>query len=195
MRSALNPLRKVATGERKTPPLFRAARTANHHASKRRTQISLAHGFTTMGQRRAAPLQRGSVVTSLDTSGASSKTPEQIAAPTHQMPTSNADIRCRHRMPPTSADVKCHQRQANIKCRQRMRRRRMRRHQRRAAPERHLEGGAVGPYGIRVRSTRDGVVHLSGSVQTIRDWRAAEREARDRSGVTDVQNDLSILVR
>lgn len=58
-----------------------------------------------------------------------------------------------------------------------------------------LKEAAVGPYGIRVRSTRDGVVHLSGSVQTIRDWRAAEREARDGSGVTDVQNDLSILVR
>jgi len=58
-----------------------------------------------------------------------------------------------------------------------------------------LKDTAVGPYGIRVRTTRDGVVHLSGSVITIRDWKTAEADARDANGVTGVQNDLSVLVR
>ena len=58
-----------------------------------------------------------------------------------------------------------------------------------------LKDTAVGPYGVRVRTTRDGVVHLSGSVITIRDWKTAEADARDASGVTGVQNDLSVLVR
>jgi osmotically-inducible protein OsmY len=58
-----------------------------------------------------------------------------------------------------------------------------------------LKDAAVGPYGVRVRTTRDGVIHLSGSVVTIRDWKTAEADARDANGVTDVQNDLSVLVR
>jgi hyperosmotically inducible protein len=58
-----------------------------------------------------------------------------------------------------------------------------------------LKDTAVGPYGVRVRTTQDGVVHLSGSVITIRDWKTAEADARDASGVTGVQNDLSVLVR
>jgi osmotically-inducible protein OsmY len=58
-----------------------------------------------------------------------------------------------------------------------------------------LRDAAVGPYGVRVRATRDGVVHLTGSVVSIRDWNAAEAAARDASGVTGVQNGLSILVR
>ena len=53
---------------------------------------------------------------------------------------------------------------------------------------------AVGPYGLRVR-TRDGVVRLSGSVGTERDWRTAERQAREAPGVTAVQNDLTVLIR
>jgi osmotically-inducible protein OsmY len=52
----------------------------------------------------------------------------------------------------------------------------------------------VGPNGLRVR-TRDGVVRLSGSVGTEWDWRMAERQARDAPGVTDVQNDLTVLIR
>lgn len=58
-----------------------------------------------------------------------------------------------------------------------------------------LRDAAVGPYGVRVRTTRDGVVHLTGSVVSIRDWNAADAVARDASGVTGVQNGLSILVR
>ena len=53
---------------------------------------------------------------------------------------------------------------------------------------------AIGPYGIRVRS-RDGVVYLSGSVGTVRDWKVAAQEARGTAGVTAVQNDLSVLIR
>lgn len=58
-----------------------------------------------------------------------------------------------------------------------------------------LKDAAVGPYGVRVRTTADGVVHLTGSVISIRDWKTAESTARDVSGVTGVQNDLSVLVR
>lgn len=58
-----------------------------------------------------------------------------------------------------------------------------------------LKNTAVGPYGIRVRTTRDGVVHLTGSVISIRDWKTAETDARDASGGAGVQNNLSILVR
>ena len=58
-----------------------------------------------------------------------------------------------------------------------------------------LKDAAVGPYGVRVRATPDGVVHLTGSVISIRDWKTAEATARDTSGVTGVQNDLSVLVR
>ena len=58
-----------------------------------------------------------------------------------------------------------------------------------------LKDAAVGPFGVRVRTTSDGVVHLTGSVITIRDWKTAEADARDASGVTGVRNDLSILVR
>jgi osmotically-inducible protein OsmY len=58
-----------------------------------------------------------------------------------------------------------------------------------------LKDAAVGPYGVRVRTTRDGVVHLTGSVVTIRDWKSADRDAQDANGVTAVQNDLSILTR
>lgn len=58
-----------------------------------------------------------------------------------------------------------------------------------------LRNTAVGPYGIRVRTTRDGVVHLTGSVIAIRDWKTAEADARDASGGASVQNNLSILVR
>jgi osmotically-inducible protein OsmY len=53
---------------------------------------------------------------------------------------------------------------------------------------------AVGPYGLRVH-TRDGVVRLSGSVGTERDWRRAEQEARNTAGVAAVQNDLTVLIR
>jgi osmotically-inducible protein OsmY len=38
-------------------------------------------------------------------------------------------------------------------------------------------------------------VYLSGSVATIRDWKQADRDARGTSGVSEVQNDLSILMR
>jgi hyperosmotically inducible periplasmic protein len=58
-----------------------------------------------------------------------------------------------------------------------------------------LKDTAVGPYGVRVRATPDGVVHLTGSVISIRDWKTAEATARDASGVTGVQNNLSVLVR
>ena len=58
-----------------------------------------------------------------------------------------------------------------------------------------LKDTAVGPYGVRVRTSRDGVAHLTGSVITIRDWKTADMDARDASGVTGVQNELSVLVR
>jgi osmotically-inducible protein OsmY len=53
---------------------------------------------------------------------------------------------------------------------------------------------AVGPYGLRVQ-TQNGVVRLSGSVGTVRDWKKAEAEARGAQGVTEVQNNLSVLTR
>lgn len=58
-----------------------------------------------------------------------------------------------------------------------------------------LQDTGVGPYGIRVRTTPDGVAHLTGSVISIDDWKTAEAVARDVSGVTGVQNNLSVLVR
>ena len=53
---------------------------------------------------------------------------------------------------------------------------------------------AIGPYGVRVR-TVNGVVRLSGSVGTVRDYWVAQRQAQDASGVSDVQNYLSVLIR
>jgi osmotically-inducible protein OsmY len=53
----------------------------------------------------------------------------------------------------------------------------------------------VGPYGIQVHVTTTGVVRLTGSVGTERDWRTAQREARNTDGVAGVQNDLSVLMR
>ena len=58
-----------------------------------------------------------------------------------------------------------------------------------------LSNAAVGPYGVRVRTSRDGMVHLTGSVIYIRDWKQADEDARDVAGATDVQNDLTIMVR
>ncbi|HTU61958.1 MAG TPA: BON domain-containing protein [Polyangiales bacterium] len=58
-----------------------------------------------------------------------------------------------------------------------------------------LKNTAVGPYGFRVRTTSDGVVHLTGSVISIQDWKTADADARNASGVAGVQNNLSILVR
>src|SRR5689334_18352706 len=53
---------------------------------------------------------------------------------------------------------------------------------------------AVGPYGVWVHS-RDGMVELTGSVATIKDWQKASEDARSAEGVEGVQNDLSILMR
>jgi osmotically-inducible protein OsmY len=53
---------------------------------------------------------------------------------------------------------------------------------------------AVGTYGLRVR-TLNGIVRLSGSVGTIRDWRIAQRMAEDAAGGADVQNDLNVVIR
>src|SRR5215467_12852309 len=53
---------------------------------------------------------------------------------------------------------------------------------------------AVGPYGVWVHS-RDGMVALTGSVATLKDWQKASEDARNAEGVEGVQNDLSILMR
>ena len=53
---------------------------------------------------------------------------------------------------------------------------------------------AIGPYGIQVRA-QNGVVRLNGSVGTINDWKRAEQQAREVAGVSEVQNNLSVLIR
>jgi hyperosmotically inducible protein len=57
-----------------------------------------------------------------------------------------------------------------------------------------IKDTAVGPYGVRVES-RDGMVHMSGSVGSINDWMKADEDARNVEGVAGVQNDLSVLIR
>ena len=57
-----------------------------------------------------------------------------------------------------------------------------------------LQDVAVGPYGVRVRTTNDRVL-LTGSVGTVRDWMRADQDARNAASGMPVQNDLSVLIR
>jgi hypothetical protein len=53
---------------------------------------------------------------------------------------------------------------------------------------------AVGPYGLRVRAI-NGVLRLTGSVGTVRDWQVAQRMATDAAPGADIRNDLNVVIR